>query len=191
MLGIGSIASLFAAIAGVLVITSEYRFGTIRPTFVFTPRRVIVIAAKLVASVLAGIGFGVVAEGLGLGIGSAILSGRGIDIALDSGDIALLVIGSTVGAALWAGIGVGLGTLVRNQVAAVIALLAWIFVVDNLLFGFVPDVGRLMPGAALNALLGQTDPELVSPAAGAALLVVWAGVLTAVGAALTARRDVG
>ena len=32
-LGIGSFASVFAALAGILVVTSEYRFGTIRPTF--------------------------------------------------------------------------------------------------------------------------------------------------------------
>src|SRR5262249_26455050 len=62
-LGIGRVASLFAAIAGVLVIASEYRYGTIRPTFVFTPRRERVIAAKLVAGLLAGLAFGLLAEG--------------------------------------------------------------------------------------------------------------------------------
>ena len=46
-LGISSFASVFAALAGVLVVTSEYRFGTIRPTFVFTPRRGVVHVAAM------------------------------------------------------------------------------------------------------------------------------------------------
>ena len=50
LFGVGGLATIFAALAGMLVVTSEYRFGTIRPTFVFTPRRSLVIGAKLVAS---------------------------------------------------------------------------------------------------------------------------------------------
>ena len=38
-LGVGSLAGVFAALAGIMLITSEYRHGTIRPTFLFTPRR--------------------------------------------------------------------------------------------------------------------------------------------------------
>jgi ABC-type transport system involved in multi-copper enzyme maturation permease subunit len=190
LLGIGSVASLFAAIAGVLVICSEYRFGTIRPTVLFTPRRSRVLLAKLGAGMLAGLAFGVVAEGIAFGLGSAILSGRGIDLSLDGRDVALIVLGSTVGAALWAGIGLGLGSIVRNQVAAIVGLLAWVFVVDNLLFGLVPSVGRYTPSMATNALVGGTEADLVSPGTGAALLVVWAAVLVGAGIALTARRDV-
>ena len=105
------------------------------------------------------------AEALAFGIGSLILSGRGIDSSLDGRDVALLLIGSTVGTALWGGIGVGLGAIVRNQVASVIALLAWAFVVDNLLFGLVPSVGRFTPSAAMNALLGLDRPGPRSPRA--------------------------
>ena len=50
----------------ILVVTSEYRFGTIRPTFVFTPRRWVVLTAKYVASMLAGIAFAMVGQGLPL-----------------------------------------------------------------------------------------------------------------------------
>ena len=64
------IASIFAGIAGVLVIASEYRFGTIRPTFVFTPQRSRVVGAKLGAAILAGLAFGLVAEALAFGLGS-------------------------------------------------------------------------------------------------------------------------
>jgi len=188
--GTASVASIFAGIAGVLVITSEYRFGTIRPTFVFTPQRARVVVAKVVAALLAGFAFGALAEGLAFAIGTPILSGRGIDLALDGHEIGLLLLASTVGTALWGAIGVGLGAILRNQVASVIALLAWVFVVDNLLFGLAPSVGRFTPSMALQALVGDTNADLVSPGAGAALLVAWAAVLALAGLALTARRDV-
>jgi ABC-2 type transport system permease protein len=190
LLGIGTLAGLFAALAGLLVVTSEYRFGTIRPTFLFTPRRSTVVGAKLAAGLLSGLVLGAIATALAFGIGSATLSARDIPIALDGGEVAQLLLGTLAASALWGGIGVGLGAILRNQVASVIALLAWLFVVDGVLFALVPSVGRLTPSAAENALIGETSNHLVSPVAGGALLVAWVAALVLVGGALTARRDV-
>ena len=44
LLSVGSLAGVFSALAGIMLVTSEYRFGTIRPTFLFTPKRSRVIA---------------------------------------------------------------------------------------------------------------------------------------------------
>ena len=71
-----------------------------------------------------------------------------------------------------------------------ITLLAWGFVVDNLLFGLVPSIGRLTPTRAQDALIGLTVKNLLSPAAGALVLIAWTVVLAAIGLTLTARRDV-
>jgi ABC-type transport system involved in multi-copper enzyme maturation permease subunit len=182
LFGIGSFAGLFSALAGVLLVTSEYRFGTIRPTFLFTPRRSTVVGGKVAAGLLAGLAFGV---------GALILSGRGIDLSLSDRDAALLTLGTLVGSALWGAIGVGLAAIIRNQVSSVIGLLAWGFVVESLLFALVPSVGRLTPGQAENAMLGMPTDHLLSPATGSLVLVAWAAALVAVGAALTAVRDVG
>jgi ABC-type transport system involved in multi-copper enzyme maturation permease subunit len=190
VLGSGAVASIFLALAGILVVTSEYRFGTIRPTFLYTPRRSRVVGAKLVATLLTGVAIGAVAEGLAFAIGYAIMNGRGMSVSLDSGDIAWLVAGTIVSTALWGGIGVGLGAVLRHQVGSIISLLAWLFVVENLLFAFVPSVGRFSPGEAQNAFLGMTTKHLLSPSAGAAVLVAWMAVFVAAGVALTARRDV-
>jgi ABC-2 type transport system permease protein len=190
LLSVGGLAGVFSALAGIMLVTSEYRFGTIRPTFLFTPRRSRVVAAKLAAGLLAGLAFGVVGEGLGFGIGYASLAGRGIDYALDGGQTALLVLGTLAGVALWGAIGVGLGVVVRNQVASIIGLLAWGFVVENLLFAFVPSVGRFGPVHAGDALTGLTTDHLLPAAAGGAVLLVWAVVLAVAGVALVARRDV-
>lgn len=189
-LGVGSIAALFAALAGVLVVTSEYRFGTIRPTIIFNPRRSQVVGAKLVASMLAGLVFAVVGLGLSFGIGRAILSSRSIPLALDGGDVAQLLLGTLAVTALWGAIGVGLSAILRNQIASVVGLLVWSLLVGPLLFGLVPKVGRFGPGSASDALMGMTADHLLPAAAGAAVLVAWAAVLAAVGIGLTARRDV-
>ncbi len=190
LLSTGSVAGVFSALAGIMLVTSEYRFGTIRPTFLFTPRRARVLVAKLAAAILAGIVFGCVGEGLDLGIGYVILNGRGIPIAVGSGDIVLLVVGALGGVALWGGIGVGVGAIVRNQVGAVVGLLAWGLVAENLLFAFVPSVGRLAPVHAQDAMMGLTTQHLLAPAAGAAVLIAWTAVLGGIGLTLVARRDV-
>ena len=104
LLSLSSLAGVFSALAGVLLVTSEYRFGTIRPTILFNPARSHVLAAKAVASALAGIVFGVLGVAISWAIGYAILNGRGITVVLSSGDILLLTLGGLAGAALWGAI---------------------------------------------------------------------------------------
>ncbi|MGH3181218.1 MAG: hypothetical protein ACRDOE_04820, partial [Streptosporangiaceae bacterium] len=79
---------------------------------------------------------------------------------------------------------------IHNQVGGVIALLAVGLVVDNLLFGLVPSVGRFTPTRASDALTGLRVDHLLSPGAGALTLIAWAGVLAAGGIALSARQDI-
>jgi len=190
LLSLGSLADVFSALAGVLLVTSEYRFGTIRPTILFNPERSHVLAAKVAAGALAGIAFGVLAEAVGWAIGYAILHGRGINVVLSSGDILLLTLGGLAGAALWGAIGAGLGAIIHHQVGAVITLLAGGLVVDDLLFGLVPSVGRLTPTRATDALMGLRVDHLVSPGAGAITLIAWAAALAVVGIVVSTRQDI-
>jgi ABC-2 type transport system permease protein len=189
-LSLADLAGVFSALAGVMLVASEYRYGTMRPTILFTPHRSRVLASKVIGGVLAGIAFAVVGEAIGWGLGYAILSGRGIPFALSGGASTQLVLGGLGTVALWGAIGVGLGALLRNQVGAVITLLAWAFVVDPLLFGLVPSVGRFMPTYAGDGLIGLTTRHLLPPVAGGVVLIGWTALLAAAGLALTARRDV-
>lgn len=181
---------MFAALAGMLLVTREYRFGTIRPTILFSPKRSRVLAAEVLVGALAGIAFGVIGEAIGWAIGYAVLDGRGITVVLSSGDILLLTLGGLAGAALWGAIGAGLGAIIHNQVGGVIALLAWGLVVDNLLFGLVPSVGRFVPDRASDALMGLRVHHLLSPGAGGIMLIAWAGVPAVLGIALSVRQDI-
>lgn len=190
LLSVGTSGALFASLVGVMAITSEFRHGTIRSTFVVTPHRSRVVAAKVVASLLMGLVFGLLAIALSFGVGYAILAGRGVPLALDRNHVLLLVLGSLGMTALWAVLGVGLGAVVRNQVFAVIGLILWVMIVDSLLRGLVPDVGRFTPTGASASLTADPSDHLLSPAAGGLVLLAYVAALVAVGAALTARRDV-
>jgi len=190
LLSLGSLAAVFSALAGVLLVTSEYRYGTIRPTILFNPERSHVFAAKVVAGALAGVTFGVLSEAIGWAIGYAILDGRGISVVLSSGDILLLTLGGLAGAALWGAIGAALGTIIHSQVGGVITLFAWALVVDDLLFGLVPSVGRFTPTRAQDALMGLRVQHLVSPGVGAITLIAWAGALSLIGIALSVPQDI-
>ena len=189
LLSLSSFTAVFSALAGVLLVTSEYRHGTIRPTILFNPARSHVLAAKAVAGALAGLAFGVLGEAVGWTIGYAILDGRGITVVLSNGDILLLTLGGLAGAALWGAIGTSLGAIIHNQVGGIVALLAWGLVVDNLLFGLAPSVGRFTPTRASDALMGLRVDHLASPGAGAIILIAWAGALGALGIARTVRQD--
>jgi ABC-2 type transport system permease protein len=190
LLSVSSLTAVFSALAGVLLVTSEYRFGTIRPTFLFNPVRSHVLAAKVVAGTLAGLVFGILGEAIGWAVGYATLDGRGITVVLSTGDILLLTLGGLAGAALWGAIGAGLGAIIHNQVGGIITLLAWGLVVDGLLFGLVPSVGRFTPTRASDAFMGLRVHDLLSPGAGAITLIAWAGVLTVVGIARSVRQDI-
>ncbi len=184
------LGALFAGLVGALAITGEIRHGTIGPTFLMTPRRGRVVAAKVLASGLVGIVFGLVAVGAAVGVGSAALAARGVRVMLDGSDYTLLPTGGMAAAALWAPIGLGLGALLRNQVATLVAIFLWLFFVENLLLDFLPGVGRLAPGAAAAAITGLDGERLLAPALGALLLAVYAAVAAAAGTIATLRRDV-
>ena len=170
----GSTVVLFATIAGVLAVTSEFRYGTIRPTLVLQPRRRVVLAAKLAAAAGVGAQFAVVCLAAGFLAGWAILAARGVDLALTDAHAATLVFGTIAAGALGAVIGVALGTLIRGQAAAVIAVAVYAVLVDAALFAAAPSVGRFLPGKAGDALTGRPVDDLLSPGVGALLLVVWA-----------------
>ncbi len=187
------LGALFAALLGAMSITAEIRHGTIRPTFLVTPWRERVVAAKVAVGIVIGAGFGLVAGAVAAAAGTAALQARGIDVQLVAGDYVLLIVGGAVAAALWAAIGVGVGAVVRSQVPALVGLCAWLLFVEGLLVGDVAgvgDIGRFAPGAAAAALSGLDPDTLLPPAAGLVLLAVYAAATSVVGALTTARRDV-
>jgi ABC-2 type transport system permease protein len=184
------LGALFAAIFGAMAITAENRHGTIRPTFLAMPRRGRVVAAKVAISALFGAGFGLAASALAVGVGVAALDLRGVEALLDGGDLALLLGGSVVAAALWGAIGVGVGALVRDQVPALVGISAWVLFVEGLLGGNLADVSRFAPATLGMAISGQEPGALLAPWISALILAAYAAAAAAAGWFVTTHRDV-
>jgi ABC-2 type transport system permease protein len=190
-----SIGALFAALLGTLSVTSEIRTGTIRPTLLATPNRTLVIGAKMIAAAIGGASVGLIAEALVSVIASAAFAIRGIPVALTAGDFARMLAGGAAAAALWAGIGTGIGAIARSQVGAVVGLCVWLLLIETVLAGEVPSVGKYTPGASAGALAGMlqsaTSLKLVTPVLGAILLAAYTALAVSAGAFTTEKRDVG
>jgi ABC-type transport system involved in multi-copper enzyme maturation permease subunit len=190
-----SIGALFAALLGAISITGEIRNGMIRPTLLATPNRTVVICAKILASALAGLLIGLVAEGLVSAIASAGFAIRAIHITLSAGDFAQMLAGGAAAAALWAAVGTSVGTLIRNQVGAVVGLAVWLLLVESILIGDVPSAAKFSPGASAGALAGMIQNTrgvtLLAPSVGGLLLAAYAAATTAAGLIAIERRDIG
>jgi ABC-2 type transport system permease protein len=196
LVGVAWFAIVFALVLGLLVVTTEFRHGTIAPTLLAVPSRGQLIAAKLVAHVLAGFALGLAAVVANLVLAEAILSLRGIESGTSLGDAATWAAGLSGASALLAGLGVGFGAIVRNQVGALVGAFAWLFVVEPLLAA-VPGIGdafsRFGIFAALDAVDGLTadsGDDLLAQGPAALLLVGYVVLLAAAGAQLLRRRDV-
>jgi ABC-2 type transport system permease protein len=194
LIGNGAFAAVFGALIGVMAMTSEFRHGTIRATFVVTPARTRVVVAKALSATFAGAGFGGLGASLAIMAGLTMIRARGFAVALGSDDLVRLVLGTTLMSAIWGAFGVGLGAVVRNQVAAIVGLFAWVFVIEIVLLQYLPGLARYAPGAAGTALTGDTvgdsHVQLVSAPAGGLLLAAYAAMFLVAGALVTGHRDV-
>jgi ABC-type transport system involved in multi-copper enzyme maturation permease subunit len=190
LLSFGSIAGVFAALAGIMLFTSEYRFGTIRPSVLFNPNRNSLFVSKITAGALSGLVFGVIGEGLVFSIGLIILKARSIPITMTGANMTELIVGAIIGTALWGALGVAVGAIVPNQVGAVISLLAWGFVAENLLFGFLPKIGRFLPVHASDSMMGPIQTHLLPGNVGTVVVVAWTVALAGAGIVMLKRRDV-
>jgi ABC-2 type transport system permease protein len=121
-----------------LAATTEYRFGTIRTTFLAVPDRTRVLLAKTtVVALLAG----VVGELAAVGSwGLASLIKPAAPLTLDTAQEFRNVFGVGLVYAVAAVIAVAVGLLVRQTAAAVAILLVWSFLVENLL-PVIPRIG--------------------------------------------------
>lgn len=188
-----SSGSIVLLILGIMVLTQEFRFGTATPSFLVTPKRWKVLVAKLIGVAIAGLVFAVIATVVALVAAAALISLRGDALVFD-GRVVQVLLGVGLVMLLYGPIGVGVGALVRNQIAAIVGVLAFTFIVEQLVIALLPEVGKWLPGGAANAVLqlgevATTNGSLLPVWGGALLLIGYALVFSALGAALTLRRD--
>jgi ABC-2 type transport system permease protein len=196
-------ALVLATVMGVTVSSGEFRHGTATLTYLATPHRGRVLTAKAVAGACAGAVFGLAGYVMALGVGLSFVAARGDHVAIGDATLARYAIGHVVGTALLAAIGVGVGSLIRSQLAGVIGVFAWTIVIESILGGLFTSIRPYLPYTAASTLSG-TSPggsafgaahDLAGPsplpfAAATALLAGLAIVFCAVAARTTVARDV-
>jgi ABC-2 type transport system permease protein len=195
LVGAAFFGLVFALVLGLLAVTTEFRHGTIAPTLLAVPGRTRLIAAKVAAHLLAGFVLGLAAVLLNLVVVEAILGLRGIESGTSLGEAVHWSVGLASAAALLAGVGVGVGAVIRNQVGALVGGFAWLFVVEPLLTG-IPGVGDPIARFGLGGLLdgldgsnGQGGVDLLGQIPSGLVLGGYVLVAAALGAALLSRRD--
>jgi ABC-2 type transport system permease protein len=195
LLGVATLAQLFALVLGILAVTSEFRHGTITPSLLVVPDRNRLMSSKLIVHLLAGLLFGVLTVVIALLLASLIFGLRDVDSGLDAGDVLKNGLGTALAIALYAALGVGIGAVVRNQVGAIVGTLAYVFVVESLLT-IIPGVDDVINkyglGGVTNGLAPSdlgTDDVLGQVPAGL-LLALYVAIFAIAGAVLLRRRDV-
>jgi ABC-2 type transport system permease protein len=189
-------AAFLSAVLGIIGITGEYRHFTVTPTFLATPRRGRVVAAKLVVYAGVGLLFGVLSAVLVTAMAVPWLSARGVDVSLTANRIPLVILAAVIVVGIYGILGVGVGSLVRNQVAAVVITLAYLFVVENILAAlpWVRDhLSKWLPGQAAQAVTqvqAGGSATLLDPWQGGLVLAAYGLVFAILGSLLTVRRDV-
>jgi ABC-2 type transport system permease protein len=191
--GAGPAFTMLAVLAAI-GITGEFRHRTATTTFLFTPQRRYVVLAKVIAYGLTGVGYGLACCALTIAIAVPWLAAKGIEVPMAGNGIPVALTGSVLAVALFSMVGIGIGALVREQVAATVGLLVYLQLVEPI----VVRVTALnawtpyLPGEAARALTQshQGGLEFLRPWQGGALLAIYGVVLVVAGAFAVRRVDI-
>jgi ABC-2 type transport system permease protein len=195
---------LFAMLAGVLAMTNEFAHQTATATFLASPRRAVVIVAKLAAAACFGALCWLAATVIDAVVTPLYARSQHVSYGLAGWIVARSVLLSLLAYLLWAVFGLGLGALVRGQLAAVVAGLASYLVgyaaveiVFHLVYivyrhGWVLGAAVIAPAAASKVMItpGRAFPHAPPQWAGLLVMAGYAVALGVAGAAVTRRRDV-
>jgi len=193
---------VFPLVVGALAVASEFRHQTITPTLLAEPRRTVLLSAKLVASSLLGLVYGVVGTLAAVGAGAGVLTLLGKPTFLDHASTWRTIALSALALALWAVVGVGFGSVLTNQVAVVVVVLAFTQFVEPVLrfvlslTSWGAGIAAYLPGAAGEAMSGGSFYSetgvgtLLEPWQGALILLAYGVGLAAIGRVTTFRRDI-
>ena len=190
---------IFVLILGIMLMAGEFRHGTAVATFLTAPKRGSVVLAKLAVAALGGVLLMVISSIFSFAAGFIALQSFPEAAAPSENLFINTLLASVIAGAVLAVIGVSLGTLVRNQMLAIIGALIYLFIVDPLLLALWPDAGKWLPSGLITAMLALDiqAPELgfdtsdYLPALTATLVLLGYGLVFAVTAwATSLKRDI-
>jgi ABC-2 type transport system permease protein len=178
-LGGGMFASLSMATLGVLVISSEYRTGGIRTSLMAVPRRLRLLAGKLIVFTVVALVVCVAASAGAIGVGLAITRPPSVEMAE--------VVRASLGCGLYLTacglLGLGLGTLVRHTPGAIVSAVALILVLPAMTSQLPGEWGGVVAeffttNAGMLVVFGRSSEHL-GPWSGFGVYLAWIAVAVA------------
>ena len=195
VLGISfGVPQVLMTVLGALAFTQEVRYGTITPTFLVEPRRTQALVAKAVALVLAAVVIAAATLVVSAPLSMALIGTKDGNVTT-GGQFWQVVAAVFVVMTLYGLIGLALGTLLRDQIVAVVATLIWLGPAEHLLIDALPKVERWPPGGATYGLLQlgpavTTHGTLLDAPVGGILLLGYTVAAAALALTVAPRKDV-
>jgi ABC-2 type transport system permease protein len=207
MTGGGSFAPLpltavFAGLVGVFSLGHEYRYGTIRALLTAVPRRIPVLAAKVLVSVGWAVILAVVTAALGWLVAVLTAGDRMSRYDLGDGKIAQVLVGYVLLTIMWSLVGLAFAGLFRSLPAAIVLLLLIPLVIESILAAIlflVPALDdiqwltKYLPFSAGQQMVATDKPlggpEVFDPLPGGITFAVFTAALLALCTASFVRRD--
>ncbi|HEX5596403.1 MAG TPA: ABC transporter permease [Micromonosporaceae bacterium] len=193
---------MFVMLIGILMVTNEFFHQTATTTFLTTPRRTTVIFGKLAAACLVGFGFWLATTLIDLAVGSIFLSMEGYGSQLGEWPVQRALLLNLLAYMIWTVLGIGIGTLITNQLGAVItasvAYLVGTQVIGLLFFLLANWLENekiiqwqvIWPSIASQVMITPDLPNLPAWWVGALILIGYALVTGLIGILITRKRDI-
>ncbi|MCL2542826.1 MAG: ABC transporter permease [Nocardioidaceae bacterium] len=199
------IGLLLACLLAIVLVTIEFQQLTATSTFLTTPRRRDVIAAKLgTALIVAGLAW-LVTSAISVVVGAIFLHQQGYPTHLGTWAVDRSILLNLAAYLLWALFGTGFGTLIRNQLGATIGATI-LYLVGSGAAGalftllntyvikhdWVLTAQVVVPSVASTVMISPTKTFDQSPApwVGAVVMIAWAIGSGVLGVRALRRRDI-
>ena len=200
------IGLLLVCLLGIVLVTTEFAQQTATSTFLITPRRGTVLAAKMLAAIQLAVAAWLAATVVSVVTGAIFLHSQGVGAQLGEWSVQRAILLNLVAYVLWAVFGVGFGALIRNQLVATVAATV-LYLIGAAAAGTLFDLINtylitgtwvlglqvIAPAVASQVMISPTALFTGSPPqwVGAAVLVAYSAVFVALGLRMLRRRDIG
>jgi ABC-2 type transport system permease protein len=191
-------AGVALLVLGLLGLTTEFRHKTITPTLLATPNRWKLLAGKAASYGLFSVFYALVCVIVNFAIAIPWLAAKNIPVELGHG-IDGGVAKAFVSLVLYGLFGLGIGAVIRNQAAAMVFGIVYLFIINGLLsvIAWVRLVYPFTPGGALQAFASNGhidglpgDVHMLQPLVGGLVMLIWVAALILVGGRLALQRDI-
>ena len=181
---------ILVIVAGIVGMAGDWRFGQATQTFLTTPQRWRVIAAKGLVHMGVGTVYGIAAGAAATATAWGWYRANDLALPFDRSAVWLTLLGCLAVAVLFGLLGVAVGAVARNQVAAIVAAVGWQVLVEPALFAASPSVFKWLPGMASFSLRRQPTDGLLTIGPATAVLLGVVAAFMAAGLWFVERDDV-